>query len=140
MSKKDMEDIKSSDESDHDLISTEKLGDIRDGIQTHPNVDRREAHYKIRDRIRQRQSEWKEALKAMRSMGKYLHKVFSTVVKDIFTRIDTFGIIWFRSFPFHSRTKKLFWSKKNIIEHKETLAEGNSQGDKEYNQQSDFPK
>ena len=83
------------------------LEDIRDGSQTHPKNNRREARYKIRDRIRQRQSEWKGALKATQSMGKGLHKVFSTVVKDIFARIDTFGRICFRSFPFHSRTKKL---------------------------------
>ena len=57
MSEQDMENINSGDESDHDLISTEMLEDIRDGSHTHPNVNRREAHYKIRDRIRQRQSE-----------------------------------------------------------------------------------
>ena len=83
MSEKDMDAMNSGDESDHDLISTEILEDIRDGSQTHPNVNRREARYKIRDNIRQRQSEWKVALKATRSMGKGLHKVFSTVVKDI---------------------------------------------------------
>ena len=57
MSKQDMENINSGDESDHDLISTEMLEDIRDGSQIHPNVNRREAHYKIRNRIRQRKSE-----------------------------------------------------------------------------------
>ena len=59
------------------------LEDICDGIQTHPNVNRREARYKIRDHIRQRQSEWKGALKDTRSMGKGLHKVFIMVVKYI---------------------------------------------------------
>ena len=57
MSEQDMDTINSGDESDHDLVSTEMLEDIRDGSQTHPNVNRREAHYKIRDRIRQRQLE-----------------------------------------------------------------------------------
>ena len=83
MSEQDMENINSGDESDHYPISTEMLEDIRDGSQTHLNVNRREARYKIHDRIRQRQSEWKGALKATRSMEKGLHKVFSTVVKDI---------------------------------------------------------
>ena len=78
-----MENINSGDDSDHDLISTEMLEDIRDGSHTHMNVNRREARYKIRDRIKQRQSEWKGELKATRSMGKGLHKVFSTVVKEI---------------------------------------------------------
>ena len=55
MSKQDMENINSGDESDHDLISTEMLEDIRDGSQTNPNVNRRETRYEIRDRIRQRQ-------------------------------------------------------------------------------------
>ena len=52
MSKQDMDSINSGDESDHDLIYTEMLEDIRDGSQTHPNVNRREARYKICDRIR----------------------------------------------------------------------------------------
>ena len=78
-----MENLDSSDESDHDLISTEMLEDIRYGSQIHPNGNRREARYKIRDHVRKRQSEWKGALKATRSMGTGLHKVFSTVVKDI---------------------------------------------------------
>ena len=55
MSKQDMDAINSADESDNDLISTEMLEHIRDGSQTHQNVNRREARYKIRDRIRQRQ-------------------------------------------------------------------------------------
>ena len=59
MSKQDMDAINSGDESDHDIISTKMLEDIRDGSQTHPNVNRRDAHHKIRDRIRQRQLEWK---------------------------------------------------------------------------------
>ena len=99
--------MNSGDESDHDLVSTEMLEDIHDESQTHLNFNGREAHYKIRDRIRQRQSEWKGVLKATRIMGKGLHKVFSTVVKEIFAKIDTFGRIWFRIFPLHSRTKKL---------------------------------
>ena len=39
----DTDAINSGDESDHDFISTEMLEDIRDGIQTHLNVNRREA-------------------------------------------------------------------------------------------------
>ena len=42
------------------------LEDIRDGSQT-----------------RRKESQWKEALKDTRNMGKGLHKVFSTIVKDI---------------------------------------------------------
>ena len=64
MSKQDMDAINHGDESDHDIIYTEMLEDIRGGSQTHPNVNRRESRYKIRDRIRQRQPEWKGALKA----------------------------------------------------------------------------
>ena len=81
MSEQDMDAMNYGDESYHDLISTEMLEDIRDGSQTHPNVNRRETRYKIRDRIRQRQLEWKGALNATQNMYKGLHKVLSTVVK-----------------------------------------------------------
>ena len=43
MSKQDMENLDSNEKSDHDLISTEMLEDIRDGSQTLPNVNRRES-------------------------------------------------------------------------------------------------
>ena len=68
MSEKDMNTINSGDESDHDLISMEMLEDIHDISQTHPNVNRREEHYKICDRIRQRKSEWKGLLKTTQIM------------------------------------------------------------------------
>ena len=86
-----MENINSGDESDCDLISTEMLEDIREGIQSHPNVNRREARYKIRDSIRQRQLEWEGELKATKSMVKGLHKLFITVVKEIFQELTPLG-------------------------------------------------
>ena len=39
----------------------------------------------------QRQSEWKVALKATRNMGKGLHEVFSTVVKEISQELTPLG-------------------------------------------------
>ena len=53
LSKQDMENLDYNEKSDHDFISTEMLEDICDGSQTHPNVNRREACYKIRDCVRQ---------------------------------------------------------------------------------------
>ena len=91
MSKQDIEDINYGDDSDHDIISTEMLEDINDGSQTHRNVNRREACYKICDLIRQTLSEWKEALKATWCMGKGLHKVLSTLVKDIWQELTPLG-------------------------------------------------
>ena len=64
LSEKDMDAMSSDDESDHDIISMDMLEDIRDGSQTNTDVNRREARCEIRDRIRQRQPEWKGALKA----------------------------------------------------------------------------
>ena len=78
--KEEIDAIDSVNESDHILISTEMLEYIPDGSQSHLIVNQREACYKIRDCIRQRQSEWKGALKATRSMGKDSHKVFSMFV------------------------------------------------------------
>ena len=57
----------------------------------HPMIYRIEAHYKIRDPIRQRQQEWKVALKATKNIGKCLHKVFKTVVKEISQDLPPLG-------------------------------------------------
>ena len=54
-------------------MSTEMLEDILDRSKSHTNINWREARYKIRDRIRKRQSEWKGALKATQNMGKASH-------------------------------------------------------------------
>ena len=54
MNEQDMENLDSTEKSDHDLISTEMLHEIRNGSQTHPNVHKMEARYEIRDRIRQK--------------------------------------------------------------------------------------
>ena len=67
------------------------LNDIRDGNQTYPNVNRREARYKIRDRIKKKKSEWKGALRATQKKGKGLHKLFSTIVKEISQELTNFG-------------------------------------------------
>ena len=55
--KEEMYTMDSGDESDHDLISTEMLENILVCSQSHPRVNQREPCYKIRDRIKQRQSE-----------------------------------------------------------------------------------
>ena len=78
-----MDAMDSGDESDHDIISTEMLEAICDGSQSFPNVNQRESRYKICDRIRQRQLEWKGAFKSTKQLGKGLQKVFKTVVKYI---------------------------------------------------------
>ena len=51
--KEEKDSMDSSNESDHDLISTEMLEGIRDRSQTHLNVNRRESRYKVCDRIMQ---------------------------------------------------------------------------------------
>ena len=54
ISEKDMENLDKTEKFDDNLISTETLHDIRDGNQTHPNNDKREARLKIRDRMKQK--------------------------------------------------------------------------------------
>ena len=54
MNEQDMENFDSNEKSDHNLISTEMLEDIRDRSQTHLTVNKREACCKICDRIKQR--------------------------------------------------------------------------------------
>ena len=60
MNEQDMVNLDSNEKSNEDHISTETLHDIRDGNQTHPNVDKRETHRKIRDRIKQKKRNGKE--------------------------------------------------------------------------------
>ena len=67
------------------------LEDICDISQYRPNVNRRDARYKIRDCIKQRQLEWKGMLKAMQNMSKGLHKVFENVVTEILQDIPPLG-------------------------------------------------
>ena len=83
LSKEEMDAMDSGNESYHDLISTNMLEMFFDGGQSHLNVNQREACYKIRDGIRQRQPEKKGALKDTRNICKGLQKVFKTVVKEI---------------------------------------------------------
>ena len=44
-----MDAISSGNESDAEPISTDMLEDIRDGSQSHPRINGREARYKIRN-------------------------------------------------------------------------------------------
>ena len=74
-----------------DLISTETLHDIRDGNQTHPSIDKREARLEIRDLIKQKKSQWKGALRATHKVVKGLHRVFSTIVSEILQELTNFG-------------------------------------------------
>ena len=90
MSEKDMENADEKENFDDDLISTELLQDIRDGTQTHPNIDKREARLKIRGRIKQKKLQSKGALRATHKMGKGLHKLFSTIVLEISQELTNF--------------------------------------------------
>ena len=91
MSEQDMENLDEKEKFDDDLISTETLHGIRDINQTHPNIDKREARLKIRDRVNQNKLEWKGALRATHKMGKVLHRVFSTIVSEISQELTNFG-------------------------------------------------
>ena len=81
----------SGNDSDDEPMSTETLEDIRDRIQSHPNVNMREARWKIRDCIKQRQSERRRNLKYTQNSGKGLHKAFKNFVKDISQDLPPLG-------------------------------------------------
>ena len=78
-------------ESYHEPMSTEILEYICYGSQSHPNFNKRKSRYKIYDRIKQKESEWKGALKATRNMVKVLHNVFKNVLKEISQDLPTLG-------------------------------------------------
>ena len=61
----EMDAMDSGDESEYEPMSTDMLEDIHDGSQSRSIFNRKEARYKIRDRIKQRQLEWRVGLKAM---------------------------------------------------------------------------
>ena len=86
-----MENINEKEEFDDDLISTKMLHDIRDVNQTHPNIDKIEAGLKILDRIKQKKFQCKGALRATHKMGKGLHKILCTIVKEILQELTNFG-------------------------------------------------
>ena len=64
-------------------MSMEMLEDMRNGIQSHPSVNRRETSCKISDHIKQSQTEWKGPLLSMKNIGKIMHKLFKAVVNEI---------------------------------------------------------
>ena len=86
-----MDPMSSVDESDAEPISTEMLEDIFGGSQSHLRVNRREAIYNIRDRIKLSQAEWKGELLSTRNMGKVLHKVFKAFVNYILQILPILG-------------------------------------------------
>ena len=91
MSLRDMENLGEAEKFDEGIISTELLQDIRDGNQTHQEINNREARMAIRDRIKQKKSKWKGPLRATHKMGKGLHRVFSTIVLEILQELTNFG-------------------------------------------------
>ena len=91
MSEKDMENLDEKEKFDDYHISTETLHDIRDGNQTHPNIDKREARLKIHYRIKQKKLGCTVALRATHNMAKGLYKVFSTIIKEITQEFTNFG-------------------------------------------------
>ena len=58
------------DESGVEPMPTDMLEDIRDRIQSHPRINRREACYNIRDCIKQMLLEWKGVLLSKQNMVK----------------------------------------------------------------------
>ena len=86
-----MENLDKTEKFDDDLISTETLHDIRDGNQTHPKINKRESRMVIRDRNKQKKSEWKGELRATHKMRKGLHRVFSNIVSEISQELTNFG-------------------------------------------------
>ena len=83
--------ISSGDEYDAEPIPMDMLEDICDGSQYHQRIIRREARYKIRDPIKQRQVEWKGALLSTQKMGKGSQKVFKGVVNELSELLTIMG-------------------------------------------------
>ena len=72
-------------------MSSDILEDIRDCSQSHLRINIIEAQYKIRDRIKEGQVEWKGALLSIKNTIKGLHKVFRDVVNQISQALPILG-------------------------------------------------
>ena len=72
-------------------MSTEMLEDICDGSKSHPSINRIEAHYKIRYRIKQNKEIRKGSLLSTQNMDKVFKKVFKAVVNDILQDLPILG-------------------------------------------------
>ena len=86
-----MYELSSGDDFHSGPMSTEVLEDICGSSQSQPRVNRREACYKIRYRIKRSRSEWKGALFSTQNMGKGLHKVFKSAVNDVLQVLPILG-------------------------------------------------
>ena len=82
-SKEEMDALDSGNEYDDEPINTYMLKDNCDGSQSRPSIHRIEARYNICDYIKGSQAECKLLLLSTQNVGKDLHKVFKSVVKDI---------------------------------------------------------
>ena len=83
ISEVEIDSVLSGDESNTEPMFKEMLGDIRDGSQSHLIINSREAHYNIRDCMKQGQAEWKGELLFTQKICKGLHKIFKAAVNDI---------------------------------------------------------
>ena len=102
----------SGDESDAEPISTEMLEYVCDRSQSRMNVNRREAFYKVLDCIKQRQLEWKGALKATQNMDKGLHKMFKTV-ENIYFKLYHLWENLVQKFPISFQNLETFLKLQN---------------------------
>ena len=67
------------------------LEDIWYGNYVHTNINARDSRLKIYDRIKQAQSEWKEAELLQKRMRKYSHKVFKVIIKWVNHSLPVLG-------------------------------------------------
>ena len=65
--------------------------DIWDVSQINPEINVRDAIFKIYDRIRQTKNQWKGAEISAKSMGKVLHKVLKDVINELNNAFPNFG-------------------------------------------------
>ena len=76
-------------ESDDEYISTNALEYIQDEKYVHPDINTRDARFKMLESIKKAQSECKVAELSDNRMGKDLHKWFKTVVNELNNSLPT---------------------------------------------------
>ena len=79
------------DDYDNGSISKKNLKDIRDGNKIYPELDARDARFKICDCIRKNQNEWKGSELSANITGKCLHKIFKAFINELNNALYTLG-------------------------------------------------
>ena len=84
-----IDELSTDNDCDDGYISKNALEEIKDGSKMHPLINVRDYRLKIRDHIKQTQSEWKCAQLSAKRTVKGLHEVFDDILNELNNPLPT---------------------------------------------------